>query len=325
MVNNTNRYMLNLCSIIFSATLIGDNQKLVTMTKTVSICIFARNEAKLLPRCVSALQASSGDLPWHAHILVNGCTDDTLEVAHALGAAESRLTIHSLPVGDKANAWNDYVFRIADADYGAHIFLDGDIVPSEDAIDALWLGLHKNPDAFGASALPATGRSRRSWATRLYENHYLSGNLYALSGNVIKEFRNRNLTLPIGAKGEDGLITYLLLTDLNGGRDDQHTHRIIHADNASFEFDSIGLNLQDLKIYIRRLRRYSERHFQKEILYRILKEQGVSAMPENIDTIYTPDAVKDLKPRLDLINFMFDQETLKRLRSTKAGPKAAAL
>ena len=286
------------------------------------MCIFARNEAQHLPRCIAALDAAcrntkGEDVDICIHILVNGCTDDTGAVARVLAAADPRIKIHELPVGDKAHAWNDYVYRIAKNDRtraAAHIFLDGDIRPGPGAIAALSQALKDAPGAYGAAALPASGRSRGKWASRLRRDNYLSGNLYALSDTALTRFRLQQLRLPFGAKGEDGIITYLLLTNLIGGADDQYRERIVVAEGACFEFDRLAFNMRDIAIYARRLRRYSERHFQKHILYRRLKRQGVGAMPENIYDIYTDETLDGLYPRPDLINFWFDAATLLRLR-----------
>lgn len=283
------------------------------MSETASVCIFARNEERLLPRCVGALNAAGLPADGAVHILVNGCNDGTALVAKMLATADPRITVHELPVGDKANAWNDYVHRLASPAHAAHIFIDGDIQPSEGSITALAEALAA-PRAYGAAALPAAGRSRRGWATTLLLNNYLSGNLYALSKEAIAAFHERRLRLPFGAKGEDGIISYLLLTDLEGGRDDSHDDRIVIAEEATFEFDSLEPNVRDLKIYSRRLKRYSERHFQKQLLYALLKKHGAKAMPDDIAAIYTADALAGLRPRLDPLNFFYDIATLRRLK-----------
>ena len=280
---------------------------------TLSVCIFAHNEERLLPECIGALDRAAPDVPYTVHILVNGCTDHTGEVAISLAAADSRLTVHTLPVADKANAWNDYVYRLAPQS-DAHIFIDGDVKPSENAIRALAETLAEHPHAYAAAALPATGRSRRQWTTQLYLDRHLSGNLYALSGKALQAFRNRNLHLPFGAKGEDGLIAYLLLTDLQGGENDSHDERITVSDGATFEFQSLRLNALDLQVYHRRLLRYSERHFQKQTLYPLLKKAGVQALPESIYEIYTPEAFAAFKPRAHPLYYFYDRVTLKRLR-----------
>jgi len=280
---------------------------------TISICIFAHNEEVLLHRCVGALEKASGGRPYQAHILVNGCTDNTLQIANTLAATDNRLQVHETMVADKATAWNDYVFRIA-GPAPVHVFMDGDIQPSANAFSALEDALKQNSRAYGAAALPITGRSQRLWARRLIVNRYISGNLYALSDLGLRAFQENNIRLPYGAKGEDGLITYLLLTDMKGGKDDTHRYRVEVAPEATFEFDSLSAHLRHVKIYKKRLQRYAERHFQKQILYHLLKRDGVAAMPDNIYDIYTDESMRPLKPRLDPVNYWFDREALRKLR-----------
>jgi glycosyltransferase involved in cell wall biosynthesis len=281
---------------------------------TISVCIFARDEERTLPECVGALDRAGLGRSDMVHILVNGCRDNTALVARALSEADTRIITHELPIGDKANAWNEYVHRLADETCSMHVFLDGDVYPSVGALCALKCALSESPDSYAAAALPASGRSQRGWALRLMDNHYLSGNLYALSASGLAAFRQAEMRLPIGAKGEDGVITYLLLTDMIGGEDDSHKYRIAVAPDATFEFNSLGLRVHDWKIYKRRLRRYSARHFQKKALYKLLKAHGAHAMPETIDEIYTPDILGSMRPRLDPVNFWFDFSVLSELR-----------
>lgn len=288
----------------------------------LSVCIFARNEERLLPQCAGSLMRAGLGGADEVHILVNGSTDNTLFAARALAAADPRIRVHELPVGDKANAWNDYVHRIA-PEGATHAFIDGDIAASAGALTALQEALAASPRAYAAAALPAAGRSRRQWARAMFLNRQISGNLYALSAAAVAAFRRRRLRLPFGAKGEDGLIAYLLLTDLQGGEDDSHDYRIVIAEGATFEFEPLQPNIRDLKIYSRRLQRYSERHFQKKLLYRRLKENGVRAMPDAVSQIYTADACAPLRPRLDPVNFWFDLATLRRLRNNAAVLKRA--
>lgn len=295
----------------------------LSAANSTAVCIFARNEERTLAACIGSLDSAGLGTHGVIHILVNGCTDATAITARMLATADTRITVHELPVGDKANAWNEYVHRLAEPGIATHVFIDGDVRASEHAITALEETLAGSPQSFAAAAMPASGRSQSGWARRLLTRNYLSGNLYALGGACIRAFRERQLRLPFGAKGEDGLITYLLLTDLDGGHNDQHTHRIATAAEATFEFDSLQLNLRDLNIYRRRLRRYSERHFQKQILYGLLKAKGVSAMPDNIYDIYTPEALAGLRPRLEPVNYWFDIATLRRLREKiAASPEA---
>lgn len=289
---------------------------------TISICIFAHNEEELLPACIAALESAAAGHTYHAHILANGCADQTVAVANSLAAANPNISVYDIVLGDKASAWNDYVYHIAAAaePADAHIFIDGDIRPSEGAFKALATTLATNPEAYGAAALPATGRSQKAWATKLIMEHQLSGNLYALSDRALTTLRSQKIRLPVGAKGEDGLIAYLLLTDLKGGEDDSHTKRIEPAYEATFEFDSLTLRWRDFKILHRRALRYAERRFQKEILYRRLKRDGVAAMPAFIDEIYTPDELETVKLRRDPYFNFYDRTIRSKLRLRNANP-----
>jgi glycosyltransferase involved in cell wall biosynthesis len=279
-----------------------------------SVCIFAHNEERLLPRCLGALLEAAGDADCQIHVLENGSTDHTARVAKALAAADPRIHVHELLLGDKSNAWNEYVHRLAPA-ADTHVFIDGDVRPDKDSLRALEAALRDHPEAYAAAALPATGRSRRGWAARLIGESYISGNLYALPERTLAEFRARPIHLPVGAFGEDGLLSYIFVTDFRGGRDDSHRDRIVVADDAHFVFDSLTLNARDIDIYRRRMLRYSQRYFQNEILYEILKARGLRALPTHVREIFTRENLAPFLPRLNPRYFFSDRAVLKRLRA----------
>jgi len=282
-----------------------------------SVCIFAHNEATLLPQCLAALDSAAAGGDYVVHVMENGSTDKTAEAARAFSCLDSRVHVHELPVSDKANAWNDYVYRAADS-AEMHIFIDGDVRPAKGSFRAFATAFDRSPRAYGAAALPSSGRSRKDWTTRLYENHYLSGNLYALSGEALAKIREQKFRFPFGTVGEDGLLTYLLLTDLQGYDDDSQSDRIAIASGAFFEFDSLGFTPHDVKIYTNRLKRYSRRYVQNHIMYPVLKRHGIGVLPEHIDTIFTKTALAKITPRNDPVNFFIDHLMLRALRKKSA-------
>ena len=71
-------------------------------------------------------------------IVVNdGSTDATGRTARALAAADARIRAHELALGDKANAWNDYVHRLAPEDAQMHVFIDADVRAAPGAFPSL--------------------------------------------------------------------------------------------------------------------------------------------------------------------------------------------
>lgn len=278
----------------------------------LDICVFAHNEERRLPRCLGALDAAAGGLPYAAHIMVNGSRDESERIARRAADANPSLSVHILSVADKANAWNHFMARLA-RDRTTLVFVDGDVAPTQGAFAALAGALANNRRALAAAALPASGRSRRRWRERLTREHYLSGNLYALSGAARRAWIASGLALPFGAKGEDGLLSYLLLTDLMGGPDNGARERIVICPDAEFTFRPLGLGRGDMRTFHRRCRRYSERHFQKTLLYPLLKAQGASALPGRIASLYTREALAQLRPRLHPLHYFYDRATLRAL------------
>ena len=69
---------------------------------------------------------------------------------------------------------------------------------------------------------------------------------------------------------------------------------------------------------MRRRLRYSERHFKKKILYGLLKDHGVKAMPDSVYEFYSDAALNALHPRINPVNFWFNLATLRRLRAKLA-------
>lgn len=280
---------------------------------SVSICVFVYNEEHLIERTLRGLEDACGDRAFEAHVIINGSTDRSAEIVAACAREDRRIVSHELKIGDKSKAWNYYVHELR-VDAPTHCFLDGDILPGRESIKYLAEALENDPEAYTAVGLPGSGRSREQWYKILRNKHGLSGNLYAVSREAITLIRQRNIRLPVGAKGEDGLLNYLFRTDLQGGRDDNHTWRIISSESALFYFDSLSLLPADLKLYWRRLLRYSERYFQSRILYHILRRHGVQGLPRHIREIYTDENIRTLRPRNRLLYFVSDRVVLNKIK-----------
>ncbi|MEQ8935785.1 MAG: glycosyltransferase [Amphiplicatus sp.] len=286
---------------------------------TLSICIFAHNEEATLPRAIAALDEAAAGAPYVVHILENGSTDGTALVARALAAADPSITAHESAVADKTAAWNDYVHRLA-PEAETHVFLDADSRPAPGAFKALALAFEASPKAFAAAGLLAAGSSRLKWARHLYTEHYLSGDLYALRGAAVARLRERNLRLPMGAVGEDGILSYLLLTDLVGGEYDGWRERIAIASGAFFEFDPLPISPSGVMTWSKRRERASRRRYQHELLFARLKRDGVKAMPGDIREVYTAEDVARLRPRIAPDHFVFDALALSEIKSALRQP-----
>jgi hypothetical protein len=272
------------------------------------VCVFAGQDDRRLAASLSALGSASGDLQCEYTIMA--------DPGSALSTAVSgpAFRVFSLPIADRANAWNDYAHRLAPA-ADAHIFLDASVSPCGGAFVELVSALRSSPNALAATALAAAGRTRRRWARRTIVECGLNGQLYALSDDCLKEFRARGIFLPIGLIGDEGFIAYVLRTRFTGGPDDSARDSIVAATNAHFEFTSIPCSLQGVKAYHAQLLRFAQRRLQNELLYPLLKEKGIEAAPQSVAMLRAMGRLP--QPRSGLIEGLFDRLVMRELRRVR--------
>ena len=253
---------------------------------TVSLCVFAYNEEASITACLDAIAACAEEGDLTAHVMINGCTDRTEEVVRAYRPQGFRVVPVIIRLGDKANAWNTYTHEVAPAEAEFHVFTDGDMEMRPGSIAGFAERFAAEPEAWGCAALPVTGRSRAAFRAQLLRERWMAGNLYALRGEALLAFRAKGVRLPRGVFGEDGLVTTLLKysLDTRGARNDA---RITATERGGFAFRALSpWRLGDLRIYRNRRRRYALRQLQGEMLYPLLYEEGVGAMPEHVLDLY---------------------------------------
>jgi glycosyltransferase involved in cell wall biosynthesis len=253
---------------------------------SVSLCVFAYNEEASIAACLDAIGACAGEGDLTAHVMINGCTDRTEEVVRAYQPKGFRVVPVVIRLGDKANAWNTYTHEAAPADADIHVFTDGDMEMRPGSIAGFAEAFAAQPEAWGCAALPVTGRSREAFRAQLKGERWMAGNLYALRREALMAFREKTVRLPRGIFGEDGLVTTLVKYGLDtlGPRVDT---RVTATEQGGFAFRALSpWSLGDLRIYRNRKRRYALRQLQGEMLYPLLYEKGVGAMPEHVIDLY---------------------------------------
>lgn len=252
----------------------------------VSVAVFAYNEERGITTALDHLDACGDEADLRVHVLINGCTDGTERVVREYRPRRMEVVPIVIAQGDKANAWNHYTHEVAPPDAVMHVFTDGDMEVAAGSIAAFLRRFAEEPHANGCSGLPVSGRSRDSFRAKLIRNREMAGNLYALRASCLAAFRALGVRLPVGIFGEDGLVTTLVKYDLDprGRRDDQ---RIIAADGAGFGYPPLSpWRLHDWRTYHRRRMRYAVRRLQAVMLYELLRERGLEAMPAHVVDLY---------------------------------------
>lgn len=281
--------------------------------ETVSVAVFAYNEEEGIGRALDHLLACRDEADLVVHVLVNGCTDGTEAIVRARAAAHPAIRPVVIARGDKANAWNVYVHEVAPLEAVVHVFTDGDMTVGKGSIAAFLRRFREVPEADACAGVPETGRSRAELRRRIAEFGEMYGNLYALRGSWVAEVRRRGIRLPFGLFGEDGFVASLVKSGLDPASGfDKRRHT--WAEDATFRFDELSpANPRHWRIYRNRKMRYAVRWQQARMLWALLCERGIEAMPAHVVDLYRRQQHL-LTPRVSGLDTLFDWIARRRIR-----------
>jgi glycosyltransferase involved in cell wall biosynthesis len=281
---------------------------------SLGVAIFAHNEARRIGASLASLPLDRADTRFH--VLVNGSTDDTADIARAALSGRSNAVVHDLAQGGKARTWNRFVHDIGEV-HDACIFMDGDAEIAAGSFDALAAALAAHPSANAAAAMPLNGRRAAAYRAQIKAEGGLFGDLYALSGAFVAEIRARGVRLPEDLIGDDGLICAWAMTGLDT---DAHWDkaRVVACEGAGFLCEPVAIaNPATWRIQYRRMIAYSVRHFQNRIVSDIMAREGPAGLPPRLSSLYR-QWLPRLRPRGGVTGW-FDRKALAKMRAAASG------
>lgn len=282
-----------------------------------AIAVFAHNESRRIMSCLEAIRRSPLSPDTTCYVLANGCTDDTVARAEDYARSAPWVKVIDLKIGDKSATWNHFIHDVAPkADN--YFFVDGDCEIEPGALQCLEEALCNDKTVNAASGVPAA----RKWSLGLFRRTIvthggLAGNLYALSGDFVARLREMQIRLPRGLIGDDSIVSALVAWDLDRSKGWKRD-RLRVVDSATFRYESIGkVSLSDPMFYIRRLRRYSLRHYQNQLIRNRVPATGLPPLPDSIETLYLDAKAAELTPRRDLRHYFFDRWATRMIRDVR--------
>ena len=248
------------------------------------VAIFAHNEERRIARCIASLPLSSDAFEFH--LLVNGTTDCTAEIARALTAKHPHFHVHDLPLGGKARTWNHFVDSIVDEPTSACMFVDGDAEVMPGALQAMVATLAEQPAANGVNAMPVAGRTQNAYRNQLIIDHGIFGALYGLQGSFVRRLKLSGIRLPLDLIGDDGLVAALAKTSL-GPESAWDKERIVNCISAEFAFETTSWRAPATwQLQLNRMINYSIRRYQNMVVSDIMRSHGPDALPKNMHETY---------------------------------------
>lgn len=253
------------------------------------VMILAHNEERHIEACLDSLFRGDPEAPLEAYVMANGCTDQTEAIVRRYGERNPAVHLVSIKLGDKCNAWNEFVHQTAKVvcpDQPIYFFMDGDARAVPGSFSAMARLFDKEPQAHAVSAPPASGRSMAHDRAEMIEKHGLVANLYALRGSFVRRCQDLGVRIPLGLEGDDGLIGILVHWNLDPTGPLNPLLTAVCAE-AGFTFESFTVSRpSDLRTYWKRMVRYGRRRYEFAILGPRLKAGGLAAMPRHIRDIY---------------------------------------
>ena len=226
-----------------------------------AVVIFACRES--LPQLQRTLDAALVSAASCAviHVLVNGnpTLASTLvtelarrDIASTKLGVCPEVQVWSIPLGDKANAWNQYIQRIW-AGEAIAFFIDGYVRPNPDAVHLLGQAVTNDPLALGGCGVPTMGRSAKALRENMIINTGFHGNFCCITGETIEKMRDQDIRLPVGLYRTDSLMGAILSYALDPSNHVWEDHRIHVHPTASWQIDPAKWwRMQDLRAFFKR-------------------------------------------------------------------------
>ena len=294
------------------------NRKKLIMIRHVEVCVVAHNEAEFIDTCLVSIESALGQLPSEilsrVHIVNNGSTDNSDIIIDKFCSTKNDAydAVH-IALGDKSNAWNVALYERVQFEDSLIIFVDGDCTVNPESFSAIIDAAIRNPNAYLLAAIPEPiGRYSEIITKNTLQGRALSGNFYAITPLFHQKLKQTQFTLPVGLIGDDSLLAWAAQCDFKLSKGVKHG-LLVGVENARFGYHRLVPNsFTNVRMYWRRLQRYSLRHLQQCCIkeYLTLENDEFASLPDNIEALYTFHSLNHIRTDSRLNNFL-DNRTSK--------------
>ena len=251
-----------------------------------ALVIFASRETPTtLRQTIDAALVSAGGLA-RIDVLVNGnvqlAADIARSFAETAGMKESPVRIWSIPLGDKANAWNQYIHQIW-AGEDLAFFVDGYVRLNADAVQLLGNGVTGDERVLGGCGVPTAGHSAEALRNNLIVNTGFHGNFCCIKGRVLAQMRDSGTALPVGLYRTDSLMGAFLCYALNPATHVWEDHRILVHPTASWDVDGVRWwHPRDLIAMVKRYGRQARGRLENKAIanHLAIRRQTSQSLPD---------------------------------------------
>lgn len=226
------------------------------------LVVFAYRESlAMLIRTLNAAQVSAREIIG-IDVVINGNTPLALALKNHLDNPDFvheavPVRVWDIAVGDKANAWNQYIHQIW-AGESIAFFIDGYVQLNPNSIKLLGEAIADKAGVMGGTGVPNDGQVRNPPHTHSTPESGFHGNFCCIKGTALEEMRSRKISLPFGLYRVDSLMGALLTLGLDPVSNVWVGSRIYVHPEASWQTDpKHWWRMSDIRAQIKRILRQS--------------------------------------------------------------------
>ncbi|MFP4648901.1 MAG: hypothetical protein ACLFMS_06860 [Halorhodospira sp.] len=247
-----------------------------------AVTIFAGSEGDRIEGCLRSLDAGLRHRAPHWTVVVNGARDDTADRARRVVSALgwSKAEVAEIPWGDKANAWNQYVYGLRRPALW-HLFVDGYLTLAPAGLEQMALRLEATTALRAATGVPAGENSGSRHMRHFVRTHGgILGGLHALRGDFLDEIVERRLLIPWGLYRGDGLIGSFACHDLDPIHNQWDRDRVLVCEEARWYGRRTNpLSLGDWRRQAQRMVRQAQGRMENRAIRSVIFEANYEGLP----------------------------------------------
>lgn len=245
------------------------------------IAVFATNEASAIRECINSIDDASADHNSHVSVMLNGTTDNSVEILERMKCRNASVTVYRFPIADKANAINHFLYNLR-RNANVYFCIDGHVRITAGSLQAMRTALTEHPHAHVASSIQLTGRSAKRYAMQVLRGGAITGQFFALRPAFIDKLIGCGFRLPLQIYRGDSLLGSMAAHDLDALGAPWDDGRIIGVADAGFMIRSLSpFRLRDVRRQFHREIRQARGAMENEAVKSIIYTGGYAALPDN--------------------------------------------
>lgn len=251
-----------------------------------AIVIFASRESlAVLITTIKAAQIAARGVA-DINVVVNGKRELAKAVTKQLcdpefAIAETPIKVWEITVGDKANAWNQYLHQIWSGERIV-FFIDGYVRLNADSVKLLGEAVANQEDVLGGTGVPHIEPSTITPHAHLAPGSGFHGNFCCLTATAIEKIRLQHISLPVGLYRVDSLMGAMLCAGFDFASNNWVEGRIFVHPFASWQTDpKHWWRFSDIRAQIKRIFRQSRGVFENLAArdHLVVRKQPPELMP----------------------------------------------